>query len=223
MEYSDKIIIEYLRDIINLLTSPVYRDVLLVFIGGLIGFIGSIVIFRLNKRQVDNERLEQITIDLNILMEEISHNVFAIRENGYLYRYYFKEMELLSKENSYWGKNNDVIQEYKYKAESRLRDRELLSARMSGLIQKHNLFLTKSNEIDDNFKAFRNFNVLPNYFAHCSTVIDLEETYDSNYLEQQKTELTREFLPLLYNLGDSIKKPIYKKLGKKELLKGLIS
>jgi hypothetical protein len=219
MNYTDKITIDYLREILELLKQPAIKDFILIIIGGFIGFFGTYIIYRLNRHDDFNNSLEKIVIELNILTEEIRHNIFTIREEGYLYKYYYKEAELMIKSGNYLGQNNGVVMAKSDKLDIRLRDRELLSAKLSGLIQRHNLAISKLVEIDTKFNEYINFDVLPKYFEEFEDLDKLHQAFDKKYIENQKNELSKNFEPLLFGLVNEIKKSIYKKLNKKDLLR----
>ncbi len=58
-------------------------ELIYLIIGAILGFIGSYLNYIISEKKKFKESLEKFVIELNVLAEEIVHNMFAIRINSY--------------------------------------------------------------------------------------------------------------------------------------------
>ncbi|MBN2572565.1 MAG: hypothetical protein JXA68_10590 [Ignavibacteriales bacterium] len=218
MDYSDKIILDYLKEILNIIKGSNIKDYILIILGGIIGLFSSLLVFKLTAKTKYNETLMNLLIDISILTEEIRHNAFAIREEGYKYKYFMKEAELKNSIGESIDNYSGIILKTSDIIDIRLKDRELLSAKLSGLIEKHNLLVKRNIEIDSKFKDYAGYEILPDYFNNINNLEDLKKSWDPQFIKSIKDDLSSNFEPVLFSLINEIKSSIYKKLNKKSLI-----
>ena len=211
-------IIDIFCENLTAIKNSKYMEIVYLIIGAILGFSGSYLNYRISEKKKFKESLETLTIDLNILAEEIVHNMFAIRINSYVNENHLKQIELKGTANRDSLFHNGESQKLLVIIGERLKDRELLSARLSGKIQEFNLLLGKSEEVDRLFLEYKSYNVSSKYFDNADSLVGLENALYGDFNGVVKKEMEEVFAPKLYRLIFAMKNEAYRKIGKSELI-----
>jgi len=219
MPNNDQIIIELLKAIIKRLTQPENKEILFLIIGSILGFLSSFIIYSISEYKRKKELFSKYLVDLFILGEEIKHNAYAIQFEAYPLEYYIKESDFKMSLGTYKKENNGIIQNTENKLNNRIRDRELLLARLTGKITEHNIYFGISEKVNELKKKFDQFKTMPKRFDDCKDLQSLKAKYKIDFVDYIKKELDETFLVLLFNLLKEINKSVNEGKMKKKLKK----
>lgn len=204
METTNDTIIALLKRIISLLSEPNYDRLSLLIIGTTLGFLSSFSIYFLQERKKKREKFGKYLVEVFSLMEEMRHNAIAIKTEGYLSEYLSTKSVLLKKTNLFQNGLDSNIMWINDKVDSRLRDRELLSARLTGKITEHNIYFGEKAEIKVATNKLREFEWTKGKFRNVKTIEELDVQFDPNFSTMVKNEMEKNYTPLLFDLINKI-------------------
>jgi hypothetical protein len=197
-------IIELLKRIVSLLSNPDYHSqyflIIGVILGSILGFLSSFLNSLLIERKRKKKQFAKYIVDLYALGEEIKHNAYAISVESYPLEYYFQDAALKMELGIYKDENNGLIQYTQAKLDSRIKDREILLARLTGKIAEHNIYFGQSEKINELKKQLDSYNLLKKRFSDCSNLEMLKSKYRPDFDYFIKKEMDDSFLKILYGL-----------------------
>jgi len=200
--------IELLKKIVNLLSNPDYHSqyflILGVILGSILGFLGSFINSLIAEHKRRKEKFSKYIVDLYSLGEEIKHNAYAISYETYPFEYYYQDTALKMELGIYKNENNGLIQYTQAKLDSRIKDREILLARLTGKIAEHNIYFGQIASINELKNQLDNYNLLKKRFSDCSNLEDLKAKYRSDFIDLVKKEMDDSFLKILFQLLQEI-------------------
>lgn len=208
MKLPEDQVIELLKQIVYLLSNPDYHNqyflIIGVILGSILGFLGSFINSLITERKRKKEKFSKYIVELYSLGEEIKHNAYAISYEAYPLEYYFQETAFKLELGIYKNENNGLIQYTQAKLDSRIKDREILLARLTGKITEHNLYFDQSSSINELKKQLDNYNLLKKRFSDCLNLENLKAKYRPDFIDIVKKELDDYFLKILFGLLQEI-------------------
>jgi hypothetical protein len=204
MTLPDQQIISLLKEIAHNLKEPGYKELYSIIIGTVLGSIlallGQISMYWIQERKRKEEIFQKFIGNLYSLAEEMRHNACHIKIETYVLQYYSLQMEFMNAHGLYRGEYNGLLQRTTQVVDERLRQRELLSARLTGMIAEHNMNFGIKNNITEAITKFRNFDWKKQTFQEIKNLESLRLAYDPNFTETLNKEMENTYVKNLYYL-----------------------
>jgi hypothetical protein len=200
MSIPDEAIVDLLKEISNRISEPVYKEIYLVVTGAIIGFLGSLIIYLLQERKRKKEYFVKFISNLYTLAEEMRHNAYAIRIESYVLQFYSQKANLLNEQKIYQGMENGIIQRSTQVVDERLRDREILAGRLSGMIAEHNMYCGIKSDITEAITVLRNFDIKKQFFNGINDLEALRIAYNPNFTKALSDEMEETYTKNLHHL-----------------------
>ncbi|MBM3436507.1 MAG: hypothetical protein FJY07_09870 [Bacteroidetes bacterium] len=208
MTIPNEAIVGLLKEISNRISEPVYKEIYLVVTGAIIGFLGSLIIYLLQERKRKKEYFVKFIRNLYTLAEELRHNANAIRIESYRLQYYSRQAYLMIDNKAYSGENNGIIQRLMIVIDERGREREVLSAKLSGIIAEHNIYFGEKSNINEALNILKNFDFKKQFFDEINDLESLRSAYNPDFTKTLSDEMeetyTKDLHNLVYLIRDSI-------------------
>jgi len=202
-------------ELIDFLEKSGIMDVLLIFFGAILGFLGSYINFKITDKKDFNKTLDKFIIELNMLAQEIIYNTYSLKEEAYISFNHKKQIKIKLQNNEDCRLNEIEYKESIKRLEEHLKERNLLYSRLIGKIQEYNLTVGYSYEVEQLFNEVDRYDFKKDPFEFKNNLKDLENALGENFTEKIKMEFEETFSSTLKRLVNTMIKNIQYKRDKK--------